>query len=293
MTDLVSAGQFRLGDRSVNRMGYGAMQLCGEGVFGPPRDRTAAIAVLRAAVLGGVNHIDTSDYYGPHITNQIIREALHPYPSELTIVTKAGARRGDDGSWLPAQSPADLVRAVEDNLRALAIDAIDVINLRRMDHHGVTKPSITEQMETLARLQQQGLIRHIGVSHVSAAQTDEARKVAPIVCVQNEYNIANRKDDALIDDLAAQGIAFVPYSPLGGVSPLQSDALSAVAARFLATPMQIALAWLLKRSPNILLIPGTSSIDHLRENLAAASLTLDEEAARELDLIDPATVQPA
>ncbi len=293
MTSIAAAGNFTLGDRTVHRMGYGAMQLAGPGVFGPPRDHEAAIAVLREAVAAGVDHIDTCDYYGPHITNQLIREALYPYPANLTIVTKVGARRGDDASWHPAQSADDLVSGVHDNLRNLGLDTIDVVNLRRMDNYGVSEPSITEQVEVLARLQEQGLIRHIGISTVNSAQIAEARRVAPIVCVQNEYNLANRKDDALIDELAAEGIAYVPYFPLGGFTPLQSDALSGVATRLGVSPMQIALAWLLQRSPNILLIPGTSSVAHLHENLAAAELVLDDDAIAELDRIGQPALQSA
>lgn len=293
MTSIAAAGIFTLGDRTVHRMGYGAMQLAGPGVFGPPKDHDAAIAVLRAAIEAGVDHVDTSDFYGPHVTNQLIREALHPYPDTLTIVTKVGARRGADASWMPAQSSAELVSAIQDNLRNLGLDAIDVVNLRRMDAHGVSEPSITEQMETLARLQQQGLIRHIGISTVDAAQIAEARKVAPIVCVQNEYNLANRKDDALIDELAAEGIAYVPYFPLGGFTPLQSASLSGVAERIGHSPMQVALSWLIQRSPNILLIPGTSSVAHLRENLGAAELVLDDAAIDELDRIGAGIDAPA
>jgi len=293
MTSLAAAGTFSLGDRTVRRMGYGAMQLAGPGVFGPPKDHGAAIAVLRAAVEAGVDHIDTSDFYGPHVTNQLIREALHPYPERLTIVTKVGGKRGADGSWLPAQTAADLERAIHDNLRNLGLDAIEVVNLRRMDDHGASEPSITEQMETLARLQQQGLIRHIGISTVNAEQIAEARRIAPIVCVQNEYNLANRKDDALVDELAAEGIAYVPYFPLGGFTPLQSSTLSAVAERIGKSPLQVALAWLLQRSPNILLIPGTSSVAHLHENLAAAELVLDDAAIDELDRIAQPSLQPA
>jgi aryl-alcohol dehydrogenase-like predicted oxidoreductase len=267
-------------------MGYGAMQLAGPGVFGPPKDRAEAIAVLREAIAAGVNHIDTSDFYGPHVTNWIIREALHPYPSDLTIVTKVGARRGDDGSWLPAQTAADLTAAIHDNLRNLGVDAIDVVNFRVMGGlHGMgfSEDSIAEQFTTLANLQQQGLIRHLGVSNATSAQVAEARGIAPVVCVQNAYNVAHREDDALIDELAAHGIAYVPFFPLGGFSPLQSDTLSAVANELGATPMQVALAWLLKRAPNILLIPGTSSRAHLRENLAAAELHLSDDVVARLN----------
>ena len=267
MTDLSIAGTFTLGDRIVNRLGYGAMQLAGRGVFGPPKDRDAALTVLREAVAAGVNHIDTSDFYGPHVTNQLIREALHPYPDGLMIVTKVGAVRGADASWNPAQSPAELTKAVHDNLRNLGVDVLDVVNLRVMgDVHAPSEGSIAEQFTALAGLQRQGLVRHLGLSNVTAAQVDEARTIAPVVCVQNEFNLAHRDDDALVDDLAGRGIAYVPFFPLGGFSPLQSSTLSNVAARLGATPMQVALAWLLSRSPNILLIPGTSSPDHLREN---------------------------
>ena len=286
MTDIDKAGRFTLGGRSVKRMGYGAMQLAGRGVFGPPRNRAAAVAVLREAVAAGVNHIDTSDYYGPHITNQIIREALHPYPEELVIVTKLGARRGDDGSWLPAFSRDELTRGVHDNLRNLGLDALEVVNLRAMfDGHGPAEGSIEAQMAALLELQRKGLVRHIGLSNVTPGQVDEARRLGRIVCVQNEYNLAHRGDDALIDELAAAGTAYVPFFPLGGFSPLQSKALDDVAARVGATPMQVALAWLLRRSPNILLIPGTSSLGHLRENLAAAELELPPESLRVLDQI--------
>jgi len=288
MTSVASAGTFRLGNRTVNRMGYGAMQLAGKGVFGPPKDRTEAIAVLREAVAAGVNHIDTSDYYGPYVVNEIIREALHPYPRDLTIVTKVGARRGDDGSWLPAQSPADLAAAVQDNLRRLGLDAIDVVNFRAMGGHngmGRSDGSHAEQLGTLAKLREQGLVRHVGISNATTAQIAEARAIADIVCVQNFYNLAHREDDAMIGELAAQGIAYVPFFPLGGFSPLQSDTLSAVAKEMGATPMQVALAWLLKRSPNMLLIPGTSSHAHLRENLAAAELQLSDEVVARLNTI--------
>ena len=270
---------------NVHRMGYGAMQLAGPHVFGPPKDRAAAVQVLREAVDAGVNHIDTSDFYGPHITNQIIRQALHPYPKDLTIVTKVGAARGEDGSWNPAQSPAELTQAVHDNLRNLDVDVLDVVNLRVM---GVTAPAegpIEEQFSTLAELQRKGLIRHLGISHATAKQVEDAQAIAPVVCVQNEYNLAHRGDDALVDALAGKGIAYVPYFPLGGFTPLQSSALSEVAASLDATPMQVALAWLLQRSPNILLIPGTSSLEHLRENLAAAVLELPSEALAKLDAI--------
>jgi aryl-alcohol dehydrogenase-like predicted oxidoreductase len=282
-----NAGTYRLAGHVVNRLGYGAMQLAGPGVFGPPKDRETAIVVLREAVAAGVNHIDTSDFYGPHITNQIIKEALHPYPDGLVIVTKVSARRGEDGSWLPAMSPAELTQAVHDNLRNLGLDVLEIVNLRSM--HGQLGPaegSLKPQLETLAALRLQGLIRHIGVSNVTPAQIEEARAILPsIACVQNHYNVAHRHDDALIDSLAADGIPYVPYFPLGGFSPLQSGTLSEVAASLGATPMQTALAWLLRRSPNILLIPGTSSLAHLRENLAAAQLVLPETALRALDAV--------
>jgi len=283
MTNLTS---FRLGDRTVNRMGYGAMQLAGPGVFGPPKDRDAALAVLRAAIASGIDHIDTSDFYGPHVTNQIIREALHPYPEGLTIVTKVGAVRGADASWLPAFSAAELTQAVHDNLRNLGLETLDVVNLRVMGQiHGPSEGPIAEQVAVLADLQRQGLIRHLGLSNVTSTQVAEAQAIAPVVCVQNQYNLVHREDDALVDELAAQGIAYVPFFPLGGFSPLQSSALSDVAARLGATPMQVALAWLLRRSPNILLIPGTSSTGHLRENLAAADLVLSDDVVAELDRI--------
>jgi len=278
------AGTFTLGGRTVKRLGYGAMQLAGPGVFGPPRDRDAALAVLREAVAAGVNHIDTSDFYGPHVTNQIIREALAPYPDNLVIVTKIGAVRGDDASWNPAYGADQLERAVHDNLRNLGLEALDVVNLRVMfDVHGPAEGSIAAPLEVLAGLRHQGLVRHIGLSNVTATQVAEGRGIVEIVCVQNQYNLAHRDDDALIDALAKDGIAYVPFFPLGGFSPLQSTALSDVAARLDATPMQVALAWLLRRSPNILLIPGTSSVAHLRENLAAASLVLPDEVMADLE----------
>jgi aryl-alcohol dehydrogenase-like predicted oxidoreductase len=265
-------------------MGYGAMQLAGPGVFGPPRDRAAAIAVLRAAVEAGVNHIDTSDFYGPHVTNQIIREALHPYADDLIIVTKVGAVRGDDASWLPAQSPAELTRAVHDNLRNLGLEKLDVVNLRLMgDVHAPSEGSLEAQFSTLAQLREQGLIRHLGLSNVTPAQVAEAQRIAPVVCVQNQYNLVHRADDALVEDLAIQGVAYVPFFPLGGFSPIQSDALSRIAARLEASPLQVALAWLLARSPNLLLIPGTSSVAHLTENLAAENLRLSQDVLDELD----------
>jgi len=269
---------------SVHRMGYGAMQLAGPGVWGPPRDEAEAVAVLREAVATGVDHIDTSDYYGPHVTNEIIRKALHPYPEGLVIVTKLGARRPADRSWQPAASPEELAQGVHDNLRNLGLDALDVVNYRHMGAGlGPEEGSIAGPVSVLADLQKKGLIRHVGLSNVTAAQVAEARAIVDVACVQNLYNLAHRQDDALIDDLAGQGVAYVPFFPLGGFSPLQSSALSAVAERLGATPMQVALAWLLHRSPNILLIPGTSSRAHLRENLAAAELTLPEDALAELD----------
>ncbi len=268
----------------VNRLGYGAMQLAGPGVWGPPRDLDGALSVLREAVAAGVNHIDTSDYYGPHITNQIIRRALHPYPKGLVIVTKLGARRPPDKSWQPAITPAELAAGVHENLENLGLDALDIVNYRVMGAVlGPEEGSIAKQVTALAELRAQGLIRHIGLSNVTAAQVDEALKITPVVCVQNNYNLAHRHDDALIADLARQGIAYVPFFPLGGFSPLQSGVLSSVAGRLGATPMQVALAWLLQRSPNILLIPGTSSVAHLRENLAAAQLSLSPAIAAELD----------
>ncbi|QKK21572.1 aldo/keto reductase family oxidoreductase (plasmid) [Rhizobium indicum] len=280
------SGTFNLGDRSVKRLGYGAMQLAGPGVFGPPKDHGAALAVLREAVSSGVNHIDTSDFYGPHVTNQIIREALHPYRDDLVIVTKIGARRGTDGSWMPAFSREELTAAVHDNLRNLGLDVLDVVNLRIMfDVHGPAEGSIEAPLTVLADLQQQGLVRHIGLSNVTSKQIAEGRGITEIDCVQNQYNLAHRADDALIDDLAHDGIAYVPFFPLGGFSPLQSSTLSDVAARLNATPMQVALAWLLRRAENILLIPGTSSVGHLRENLAAAALALPDEAVSELNRI--------
>ncbi|HEY1710538.1 MAG TPA: aldo/keto reductase family oxidoreductase [Rhizomicrobium sp.] len=292
MTNIAKAGIFKLGDRSVNRMGYGAMQLAGPGVFGPPKDRAAAVAVLREAVASGVNHIDTSDYYGPHVTNKIIREALHPYPKDLTIVTKIGGKRGADASWLPANSPDELRSAVHDNLRNLGVDAMDVVNLRIMGAGlGPSEGSIAGQLSVLAEMQREGLVRHIGLSNVTATQLAEGRKIAAIVCVQNAYNLAHRADDALIDTLAAAGIAYVPFFPLGGFAPLQSEALSGVARSLDATPMQVALAWLLQRAPNILLIPGTSSLGHLRENLAAAELELPPDAMAKLDAIGKAAVR--
>lgn len=284
MSTIERSGTFTLGDRIVKRLGYGAMQLAGPGVFGPPRDPDAARAVLREAVASGVNHIDTADFYGPYITNQLIREALHPYPDDLVIVTKIGARRGEDGSWVPAMSPEELTRAVHDNLRNLRLDVLEVVNLRStLGIHGPVEGSIEPFVTVLAELQRKGLVRHVGVSNVTSAQIEQARRIVPIVCVQNAYNVAHRADDALIDDLARDGIAYVPYFPLGGFNPLQSSILSDVARRLGATAMQVALAWLLRRAPNILLIPGTSSLAHLRENLAAAELELPKDAMRALD----------
>ena len=292
MTDGSKAGTFKLGERAVKRMGYGAMQLAGPGVFGPPKDRAAAVAVLRKAVASGVDHIDTSDFYGPYVTNQIIREALHPYPKELVIVTKIGAKRGDDASWNPAMTPAELTGAVHDNLRNLGLEVLEVVNLRIMGAiHGPAEGPIEAPLTVLADLQRQGLVRHIGLSNVTPKQVTAARAIAPIVCVQNHYNIAHRDDDVLIDDPATAGIAYVPFFPLGGFTPLQSTALSDVAKRLDATPMQVALAWLLKRAPNILLIPGTSSLGHLRENLAAAELELPADAVARLDAIGKSKAQ--
>jgi aryl-alcohol dehydrogenase-like predicted oxidoreductase len=278
-------GGYRVGDLELTRVGYGAMQLAGPGVFGPPGDRAGAIAVLREAVELGITHIDTSDYYGPHVTNQIIREALAPYPEDLHIVTKVGARRDAQGGWPHARTPAELREGVHDNLRNLGLDALDVVNLRLGGLDGAEAGSLAEQFETLAELQQEGLIRHLGLSTVSAEQLAEAQAIAPVVCVQNLYNIARREDDALVALTAAQGIAYVPYFPLGGFSPLQSEELQSVAGRLGATPMAVALAWLLRRSPNILLIPGTSSVAHLLENVAGAGLELPADAIAELDAI--------
>jgi pyridoxine 4-dehydrogenase len=270
---------------TVNRMGYGAMQLAGPHVWGPPRDVDAAIAVLREAIAQGVNHIDTSDFYGPHVTNQIIRQALHPYADDLVIVTKIGARRGEDKSWIPALSPKEITDGVHDNLRNLALDTLDVVNLRVGGIAGPTEGSIEAPLATLAELQCQGLIRHLGLSNVSPQQFAEAQKIAPIVCIQNLYNIAQRSDDAFIDNLAQQGVAYVPFFPLGGFTPLQSAELDQVAASLQATPMQVALAWLLQRASDILLIPGTSSLQHLRENLNAATLHLPPQSRAALDAI--------
>jgi aryl-alcohol dehydrogenase-like predicted oxidoreductase len=284
MNSLDHAGSFRLGRRDVKRIGYGAMQLAGPGVFGPPKNRAAAVAVLRTAVESGVNHIDTSDFYGPHITNQIIREALHPYRDDLVIVTKVGAKRGADGSWMPALSPTELTQAVHDNLRHLGLDVMEVVNLRSMlGIHGPAEGSLEAPLTALAELQQQGLIRHIGLSNVTARQVEDGRRICAIACVQNHYNLAYRQDDALIQQLARDGTAYVPFFPLGGFTPLQSSALSEVAAQLGTTPMQVALAWLLQRAPNVLLIPGTSSVEHLRQNLAVAELRLPAEAVAQLD----------
>lgn len=280
------ASTYELAGRQVNRMGYGAMQLAGPGVFGPPKDRAQAVAVLREALALGVDHIDTSDFYGPHVTNEIIREALHPYAPNLTIVTKVGAVRDDKGAWLPALEPADIERAVHDNLRNLGLEALDVVNLRIMgDVHKPSEGPVEKQVETLARLRERGLVRNVGMSNATAAQIAAAQRLVPVVCVQNHYNLVHRDDDALIDALAAQGIAYVPFFPLGGFTPIQSSALSSIAARLEVTPMALALAWLLRRSPNILLIPGTSTLSHLRENVAAAQLDLDHEVLADLDAI--------
>lgn len=286
MMDLRKAGTFKLGDHLVNRMGYGAMQLAGPGVFGPPKDRDAAVAVLRAAVAAGVNHIDTSDFYGPHVTNQIIRDALHPYSDDLLIVTKVGAIRGKDASWLPAQSAAELQQGVEDNLRNLGRDTLDLVNMRIMgDIHAPSEGSIEAQIVALAQLREKGLVRHIGLSNVTESQVAEAQRIVPIACVQNQYNLAHRADDALIDNLTRQGVAYVPFFPLGGFSPIQSQALAHLADRLGATSMQLALAWLLARAPNMLLIPGTSNVAHLTENLAAVELDLSQEVKAELEAI--------
>jgi aryl-alcohol dehydrogenase-like predicted oxidoreductase len=286
MPSIDQSGSFTLGDRKVKRLGYGAMQLAGPAVFGPPKDRDTALAVLREAIASGVNHIDTSDFYGPHVTNQLIREALHPYGDDLVIVTKIGARRGADASWLPAFSADELKQAVHDNLRNLQLDVLDVVNLRVMlNPHHPAEGSIEAPLTALAELKRQGLVRHIGLSNVTRNQIAEGRKITEIVCVQNLYNLAQRTDDALVDELERDGIAYVPFFPLGGFTPLQSSALSDVAARLNATPMQVALAWLLQRAPNILLIPGTSSLTHLKQNIAAAELKLPQDAIAELDRI--------
>jgi pyridoxine 4-dehydrogenase len=286
MTDISKAGTFKLGGRSVKRVGYGAMQLAGPGVFGPPKDRAGALAVLREAVESGVDHIDTSDFYGPHVTNQIIREALHPYRDDLVIVTKISARRDEKGGWIPALSREELTLAVHDNLRNLGLDVLEVVNLRSMlDVHGPAEGSLEEPLTVLAELQRQGLVRHIGLSNVTRKQIVDGRRICPIVCVQNMYNLAQRADDTLIAELASEGTAYVPFFPLGGFTPLQSTTLSDVAGRLDATPMQVALAWLLQRSPNLLLIPGTSSVGHLRENLASVDLQLSADVVAELDQI--------
>jgi aryl-alcohol dehydrogenase-like predicted oxidoreductase len=278
-------GTFPMGDLTVTRVGYGAMQLAGPGVFGPPRDRDGAIAVLREVIELGINHIDTSDFYGPYVTNEIIKEALHPYPDDLHIVTKVGARRDDEGGWPHARTPDELRQQVHENLVHLGLDALDVVNMRVGAVDGPEAGSIAEQIETLAELQKKGDIRHIGVSNVTAEQLAEAQGIAEIVCVQNNYNLVHRADDALVDSTADQGIAFVPFFPLGGFSPLQSDKLSDIAKRLDATPLSVALAWLLHRSPNMLLIPGTSSVDHLRENVAGAGLELSPDILTELDAV--------
>ncbi len=288
MSLIERAGTFGLGTRTVNRLGYGAMQLAGPGVFGPPKDERAALAVLREAVASGINHIDTSDFYGPHVTNRLIRRALYPYRDDLVIVTKIGARRGADGSWLDAFSSAELVEAVHDNLRNLGVDVLDVVNLRSMfDVHQPAEGSMEAPLTVLAELQRKGLVRHIGLSNVTPTQVEEGRRICEIVCVQNHYNLAQRTDDVLIDELARRGIAYVPFFPLGGFSPLQSSVLSDVAQRLCATPMQVALAWLLQRAPNVLLIPGTSSVTHLRENIAVASLELPPDVITALQGIGP------
>ena len=287
MSDTTAAGTFRLGDRAVRRLGYGAMQLAGPGVWGPPKDRGEAVAVLREAVESGVDHIDTSDFYGPHVTNEIIREALSPYRDDLVIVTKVGAVRGPDRSWDAAMSPEQLTAAVHDNLRNLGRQVLDVVNLRVMggEDHGPAEGSIEAPLTVLADLQGQGLIRHLGLSNVTPKQVEEGRRIASIACVQNQYNLAHREDEAMLDGLAGEGVAYVPFFPLGGFTPLQSSTLDEVARSLDATPMQTALAWLLQRSPNILLIPGTSSRNHLRENLAAATIRLPDETVARLDAI--------
>jgi pyridoxine 4-dehydrogenase len=286
MTKIRRAGTFTLGDRSVKRLGFGAMQMAGPGVFGPPKDRQEAVAVLREAVASGVDHIDTSEAYGPHITNQLIRAALHPYPTDLVIVTKIGVARGEDGSWKPAFSERDLTSAVHDNLRSLELDALEVVNLRVMfDVFEPAEGSIEAPLAVLSKLQRQGLVRHIGLSNVTSRQVAEARAITDIVCVQNHYNLAHRDDDALIDRLATAGVAYVPFFPLGGFTPLQSTALFDVAKQLDATPTQVALAWLLQRAPNILLIPGTSSVEHLRENLATTDLELPRDMVTMLDQV--------
>lgn len=292
MTQIQQAGTYQLGGFTVNRLGYGAMQLAGPHVFGPPKNKDQAIAVLKEAIELGINHLDTSDFYGPHITNQLIREALHPYRDDLVIVTKVGARRGADASWIPANSPAELESAVHDNLRNLGLDVMDVVNLRLMfDTMGPAEGDIEEALTSLAELQRKGLVRHLGLSNATAKQVAQARGIADIVCVQNQYNVAHRHDDALIAQLAQAGIAYVPFFPLGGFSPLQSSTLERVAAESQATPLQTALAWLLQRSPNILLIPGTSSVEHLRQNADAARLVLSPQAVTELDGIAAGALQ--
>jgi len=286
MTDISKAGSFTLGGRKVHRLGFGAMQLAGPGVFGPPKNREEAVAVLRAAVESGVNHIDTSDFYGPHVTNQLIREALHPYPDDLVLVTKIGAKRGADASWKPATSRQELIDAVHDNLRNLGLDVLELVNFRSpYGVHGLVEGSIAPQVTVLAELQRQGLVRHIGLSNVTQAQIAEGRRICQVVCVQNHYNLTHREDDAVIDALGREGIAYVPYFPLGGFTPLQSSELSEVADALGVAPMQVALAWLLQRAPNILLIPGTSSLAHLAENLAAAELVLPKDAVAKLGRI--------
>jgi pyridoxine 4-dehydrogenase len=293
MNSLNKVGVWQLGSRNVKRLGYGAMQLAGPGVFGSPKDRTAAVAVLREALESGVNHLDTSDFYGPHITNQIIREALHPYHDDLVIVTKVGAKRGPGGSWMPALSPSDLTQAVHDNLKNLDLKVLEVVNLRSMLGHGApVEDSLEEPLTALAELQRQGLIRHIGLSNVTLRQVEDGRRICAIACVQNMYNLAHRGDDALVEQLAREGTAYVPFFPLGGFAPLQSSTLSEVAAQLGATVMQVALAWLLQRSPNLLLIPGTSSVEHLRQNLAAADLQLPAEAVARLDTIAVSAATP-
>ena len=286
MIDISKAGTFQLGDRTVNRMGYGAMQLAGPGVYGPPPNREEAVALLREAVACGINHIDTSDYYGPFVTNEIIREALYPYPSDLVIVTKLGARRTSDKAWLPALSAGELRSGLEDNLERLGLAQMDVVNLRLMGRvHGPAEGSIAREFEIMVQLQKEGLVRHLGLSNVTVAQVREAQAIAPIVCVQNQYNLVMREDDDLIESLSGENIAYVPFFPLGGFTPLQSLELDRIAAEIEATPMQVALAWLLHKSPNILLIPGTSSLKHLRDNLSAAALELRPEILARLDRI--------
>ena len=285
MSTVDETGTFVLGDRTVGRLGYGAMQLAGPGVFGPPKDRSAALAVLREAVAAGVNHIDTSDFYGPHVTNQLIHEALHPYPNDLVIVTKVGARRGADKSWIPALSRQELIDGVHDNLKNLGLDILDVVNLRVGGPAEPSEGSIEEPLAALVELKGDGFIRHIGLSNVTPTRLRQAQELTEIVCVQNFYNLAHRDDDAFIDDLVAQGIAYVPFFPLGGFNPIQSSVIDAVAAKLQATPMQVALGWLLHRASNVLLIPGTSSLAHLRENLAAAELDLPEEAINQLNSV--------